>query len=99
MVYQRQERLIAKIDIITELEQQGKGTVNFTCADGTKRFASFVTEESRTEGEMTQWTGKKSAVFEALESAFANVKQIILFLGRTNSEHDFVLCVREVIEK
>lgn len=97
MVYQRQERVIAKIDIITEEEQQGKGTVNFTCADGTKRFASFVTEEHNTETDV--WAGKNSAVFEALQSAFANGKRITLFLGRFNSEHDSVQYARDVIEE
>jgi len=97
MVYQRQERVFATIDVITEEEQQGKGTVNFTCADGTKRFASFVTEEHNSETDV--WAGKKTAVFEALQLAFANGKQIMLFLGRVNSEHDFVQYTREVIEK
>lgn len=96
MVYQRQECVIAKIDVITE-ERQGKGTVNFTCVDGTQRFASFVTEEHDAETDV--WAGKKSAVFEGLQSAFANRKQIMLFLGRFNSEHDFVQYVREVIEQ
>lgn len=96
-IYQRQECVIAKIDVITEEEQQGKGIVNFTCIDGTKRFASFVTEEHNTETDV--WAGKKSAVFDGLQSAFANRKQIMLFLGRVNGEHDFVQYVREVIDE
>jgi hypothetical protein len=96
-IYQRQERLIAKIDIITEEEKQGKGTVNFTCVDGTKRFASFVTEEYDSETNM--WAGKKSVVFDALQKAFANDEWITLFLARVNSEHDVLQYVREVIEQ
>jgi len=97
-ILQRQERVIAKIDILTEELQQGKGTVNFTCADGTKRFASFVTEESLTEGDMTRWLGKNSQIYEALQLAFIYGKVVILFLGRVNNGHDFVASIKEAAE-
>jgi len=87
-IFQRQERIKVRITLIAEEEKQGEGLINFITLDGTKRYASFRTEEY--DGENDMWAGEKSEMFNALQKAFDEDKWITLILVRVNSEKDSV---------
>lgn len=87
-IYQRVERVGARITLIVEEEKQGKGYVDFITSDGVHRFASFITEDYDAEHDI--WAGKDSEVYTALQEAFDKDSWITLVLVRVNSENDFI---------
>lgn len=89
MVYQRWERVRAKIILIVEDEKQGQGTINFITDDGIHRFANFATEDY--DGVNEKFAGKDSDVFTSLKKAFDDDKWITLVLSRLNSAKDKVI--------
>jgi len=88
VLYQRMERIGARITCLVEGKKQGSGFINFATSDGAQRFADFRTEEYDAEHDL--WAGKDSDVFKALKEAFDKNVWITLILVRVNSEKDQV---------